>query len=79
MIGGNGYISSHLVELLLTKGRQLTVIERNICPAKNLPEDVRYVAGDYGDKDFLRNVLEGTKEIVDLAYELFLIRVVRTQ
>ena len=68
VIGGAGFIGSHLVELLVTKGRQVTVIDRAIRPATNLPEGVRYVAGDYGDRDFLRIVLQGTKEIIDLAY-----------
>jgi UDP-glucose 4-epimerase len=68
VIGGTGFIGSHLVELLVTKGREVTVIGRSVSPARNLPEGVRYVAGDYGDRDFLRNVLQGTKEIIDLAY-----------
>jgi UDP-glucose 4-epimerase len=68
VIGGTGFIGSHLVELLVTQGRQVTVIGRSISPAKDLPEGVRYVAGDYGDRGFLRSVLQGTKEIIDLAY-----------
>jgi UDP-glucose 4-epimerase len=68
VIGGAGFIGSHLVELLVTRGRQVTVIDQETTPAQTLSEGVCYVSGDYGDRDFLRVVLEGKKEIIDLAY-----------
>jgi UDP-glucose 4-epimerase len=68
VIGGTGFIGSHLVEILVARERQVTVIGKRSRPSRELPEGVRYIAGDYGSKDFLRNALEGMKEVVDLAY-----------
>lgn len=52
----------------MTRGRQVTVVGRRPAPAEALPEGVKYITGDYGDRDFLSSVLHGTEEIVDLAY-----------
>ena len=68
IIGGTGFIGSHLVEILLKQGRQLTVVGRNSHPSRKLPEDVRYLAGDYGDRYFLTGVLQGMEEVICLAY-----------
>jgi UDP-glucose 4-epimerase len=68
VIGGTGFIGSHLVELLIANKRQVTVIGRSASPTRDLPEGVCYIAGDYGDKDFLANALQGMKEVIDLAY-----------
>lgn len=68
VIGGTGFIGSHLVEILLRQGRQLTVVGRNSHPSRRLPEGVRYLAGDYGDRFFLNGALQGMEEVVCLAY-----------
>jgi UDP-glucose 4-epimerase len=68
VIGGTGFIGSHLVELLIANKRQVTVIGRSASPTRDLPEGVCYIAGDYGDKNFLANALQGMKEVIDLAY-----------
>jgi UDP-glucose 4-epimerase len=68
VIGGTGFIGSHLVELLHKHGRQVTVVGRNPQPSRMLPDGVRYVAGDYGDRYFLTGVLQGIEEVINLAY-----------
>ena len=68
VIGGTGFIGSHLVELLHKQGRQVTVIGRNSLPSRSLPDGVRYRAGDYGDRHFLTEVLRGIEEVISLAY-----------
>jgi UDP-glucose 4-epimerase len=68
VIGGGGFIGKHLVKALLNQGRAVTVIDREPAPAKELPPGARYLAGDYGDGDFLRGALSGVDEVVDLAY-----------
>ena len=67
IIGGTGFIGSHLVNLLV-QDRRLTVIGRNPQPSRALPPGVRYLAGDYGDSYFLKGVLQGVDEVVALAY-----------
>ena len=68
IIGGTGFIGSHLVRLLHDGERRLTVIGRNSQPTRKLPEGVRYVAGDYGDTHFIKGVLHDVDEVVTLAY-----------
>ena len=68
IIGGTGFIGSHIVKKLISRGRQITVIGRKSSPSRTLPDAVRYVAGDFGRKHFLMDVLRGVNEIVHLAY-----------
>jgi UDP-glucose 4-epimerase len=68
VIGGTGFIGSRLVEYLSKTGRKLTIIARNSVPTRHLPTGVRYIAGDYGDKYFLKGVLQGVDEIINLAH-----------
>lgn len=68
VIGGSGFIGQHVVKILMKQGRTLTVIGRNRLPTRTLPAKVRYIAGNYNDKYFLRGALEGADEIIDFAY-----------
>lgn len=68
VIGGSGFIGQHLVQLLASQGKDLIVIGRNRLPSRTLPSGVRYIAGDYGDQSFLREVLVDVDEIIDFAY-----------
>lgn len=68
IIGGAGFIGSHIVEKLISLKRQITVIGRRNSPLRKLPEGTRYVSGDYGSKNFLLEVLQGVDEIIQLAY-----------
>jgi UDP-glucose 4-epimerase len=68
VIGGTGFIGSFVVKELLAESRKVLVVGRNEFPTRPLPEDVEYIPGDFGDKYFLRGVLRGVDEIIDLAY-----------
>lgn len=68
LIGGAGFIGSHVARLLVKAGRQVTVLGRSSQPINRLPPSVIYVSGDYGDRAVLRQVLEGADEVIDLAY-----------
>ena len=68
VIGGTGFIGHSVVNRLLKGERKITVIGRNPLPPRCLPEGVRYVAGDYGDGDFMTEVLQGVDEVINLAY-----------
>jgi dihydroflavonol-4-reductase len=66
--GGNGFIGSHLVEYLLSKGYEVSCLVRtssNICSIRDLP--VRLVYGDCEAKDTLREAVEGQDFVFHLA------------
>jgi nucleoside-diphosphate-sugar epimerase len=66
--GGNGFIGSHLVEHLLSKGYTVSCLVRtssNISSIRNLP--VRFVYGDCEAKDTLREAVEGQDFVFHLA------------
>lgn len=68
IIGGSGFIGSHLIKPLLSTNRKITIIGRNAIPTRHLPKDVSYLAGDYGDCYFIRGVLQEVDEIIALAH-----------
>jgi UDP-glucose 4-epimerase len=68
LIGGNGFIGSHLAPLLEASGRELTVLGRRRAPARKMPPGAKYVCGDYRDQQLLRNLIAQTDELVDLTY-----------
>jgi UDP-glucose 4-epimerase len=68
VIGGAGFIGSYLLPLLAAGGRTLTVVGRRAAPSRPLPPGLRYVSGDYGDLVLLRQLMQQTDEVIDLAY-----------
>jgi UDP-glucose 4-epimerase len=68
VIGGTGFIGSFVVRALLKEGRNIIVVARNATPTRPLPDGVRYIPGDFGDKYFLRGILRGVDEVINLAY-----------
>jgi len=68
LIGGSGFIGSHLAPLLAANGRRLTVVGRSAVPLRKLPPGAQYASGDYGDLQFLRKLLAQADEVIDLAY-----------
>jgi UDP-glucose 4-epimerase len=68
VIGGTGFIGSFVVNILLREGRKVIVVGRSALPTRSLPDNVDYIPGDFGDKYFLRGILQGVDEIIDLAY-----------
>ncbi len=68
LIGGSGFIGSHLASLLAASGRELIVVGRSAAPIRKLPLGAKYVCGDYGDPQLLRKLVSQTDEVVDLAY-----------
>lgn len=67
VIGGAGFIGSHLVLQLIESGRDVLVIGRRPRP-ESLPSRSRYEVCSYEDRDLLAKVLQDCDEIVDLAY-----------
>jgi len=68
VIGGAGYIGTHLVSELLATGRRVTVLGRGAIPAHELPQGVAYVAGDFARLDLISGLLDQHQEVIHLAY-----------
>ncbi|WP_036303331.1 NAD-dependent epimerase/dehydratase family protein [Methylotenera sp. L2L1] len=68
VIGGGGYIGSHLVLQLLKTERQVTVLGRSPIPPNKLPDGVVYVAGDFGQHELICKLLDKHQEVIYLAY-----------
>lgn len=68
MIGGAGFIGTHVTRLLAESGRDVVVLGRRRQPNTRLPSSVRYLSGDYGDRSVLQRALDGVDEVIDLAY-----------
>ena len=68
VIGGGGFIGSHLVPQLVSTGRKVAVLGRSIKPRYNLPDSAVYVQGDFAKKDLIVNLLEQHDEVIHLAY-----------
>ncbi len=68
VIGGAGFIGSHLVRALLETGRDVRVVGRRERELINLPPNVKYFQADIGDTDYISKSLKDVDEIVDLAY-----------
>lgn len=68
VIGGAGYIGAHLVPMLVSTGRQVTVLGRKAAPMHELQEGAVYVEGDFGQAELLQRLLDRHQEVVHLAY-----------
>lgn len=68
VIGGSGYVGSHLVSKLVATGRYVTVLGRSATPKYELPENVDYVAGDFAQHELINQLLDAHQEVIHLAY-----------
>lgn len=68
VIGGAGYIGSHLVPQLVDSGRRVTVLGRGATPKYELPTGVDYVAGDFAQLELISSLLDTHQEVIHLAY-----------
>ena len=68
VIGGGGYIGMHLIPVLLDTGRHVTILDRKKKLLHKLPEEVEYIAGDFGRRDLIKELLDRHQEVIDLAY-----------
>lgn len=69
VIGGGGFIGSHLVRALNnSKRRNVVVLGRSKKPRFVLDEDVRYIQFNLMNVDALGALLDESDEVIDLAY-----------
>ena len=68
IIGGAGYIGSHLVPQLMVAGRQVTVLGRSPKPKYELPMGAVYLKGDFSQYALITRLLDTHQEVIHLAY-----------
>jgi UDP-glucose 4-epimerase len=66
IIGGTGFIGTHLVQNLLKRNRKIRVLSNDSCYVKY--PSVEYIEGDYGDIKLINIVLEDCDEVIHLAH-----------
>ena len=66
--GGAGFIGSHLVRLLVDRGRKVRVLDLPTAPITHLPlERIEHVGGDIRDRDCVERAVRGCCEVYHLA------------
>ena len=68
VIGGGGFIGADLVPMLVDSGRNVTVLDRSEVPRHKLPDVITYVAGDFGKRELICDLIDCHKEVIHLAY-----------
>lgn len=68
VIGGGGFIGSHLVPRLLSRGTKVTVMGRSATPGHALPAAAIYVSGNFGNSDLIGSLLDSHDQVIHLAY-----------
>lgn len=68
LVGGNGFIGSHLVDELLREGYSVRVLDRNTELFRKAIPGVEYIKGSFADLFTLREAVEGCDVLVHLAH-----------
>lgn len=68
VIGGNGFLGTHVIDELVILGRKLTVLDKNPLASEVSRKGVRYVNCDYGEMNLLIETLRGVNEVIHMAY-----------
>jgi len=68
VIGGGGYIGAFLVPQLIACGRRVTVLGRSPQPRFPLPDEAKYVSGDFAQQELICSLLDTHEEVIQLAY-----------
>lgn len=73
VLGGAGYIGSHLVKFLEEKGEEVVVVDNLVTGHReSLSKNIYFYKGDVRDKEFLRPIIKefGIKTIIHFAASL---------
>lgn len=68
LIGGNGFIGSHLAKKLIESGREVTVLCRSGMRTKESACQIKVVQGDYTNIQLIEKLIVDHDEIINLAY-----------
>lgn len=67
VIGGGGFIGSHLINDMVAAGHMVTALGRKPEPFRPLPPDVKYVSGSLDDRNLLRQLVAESDAVAHLA------------
>lgn len=68
VVGGNGFIGSHLVDGLLARGQQVTILDIQERRWDAMPAAARFIRGDIGASYLIREALIGVGVVYHLAW-----------
>lgn len=68
IIGGNGFIGTHLVDALLESGHQVSVFDRYPNRYRGELPNVKYITGDFANHGEVEAVVQGVDWVFHLAY-----------
>jgi len=68
LVGGNGFIGSHLIDELLRKGYSVRILDRNPEIFRKAVPGVEYVTGSFADLFTLREAVESCDILIHLAH-----------
>jgi UDP-glucose 4-epimerase len=68
LIGGSGFIGSHLTRKLVISGRSITVLDQKTISDQDKLPGVTYITGDFSDADLISQLVPEHDEIIHLAY-----------
>ncbi|MCL2676695.1 MAG: NAD-dependent epimerase/dehydratase family protein, partial [Streptococcaceae bacterium] len=59
ILGGAGYVGSHAVDMLISRGYDVAVVDNLVTGHRDaVPDSVRFYEGDVRDKAFLTDVFK---------------------
>lgn len=64
VIGGSGFIGSHIVDRLVTEGWEVTVFDRERSPYRSAPLSVQFEEGEFDDTDRIGEVVSRDFDVV---------------
>ncbi|HEY9785894.1 MAG TPA: NAD-dependent epimerase/dehydratase family protein, partial [Candidatus Obscuribacterales bacterium] len=68
VIGGNGFIGTHLVDALLAHGHEVRVFDRYPSRFRKPIDDVEYLIGDFCNHGEMQDAVKGMEWVFHLAY-----------
>jgi len=67
VVGGTGFVGRYVVDSLLKTNRNISVVHLNKSRASSIPNSVKNIIADCGDKEIMKKALRGVDELIYLA------------